>query len=98
MRMLLLISLLAVSMIFCAYLTPRPRSQFTASMDVVATSSDSHALGTTSNLWRDSYVRNQYLPYRAESATNGTSRGVLYAKTDGKLYFRNATGTETAIT
>lgn len=81
-----------------AYPTPLPSSVFVASQDIVATSSDTHSVGVSSNFWRSGFFRNVYLPYRAEAPAAVASMGVVYASTDGNLYFMNAAGTTEKIT
>lgn len=81
-----------------AWPTPFPSSRQIASQDILPASSDSHSVGQTSNFFRNGYMRNVYLPYRAEVPTNVTSMGTVFASTDGNLYFRNAAGNTEKIT
>lgn len=98
MRLVLFI-LFLISLPFTAHawFTPLPSTNQIASTDILASSSDSYSLGLSGNVWQNAYVRNQYFPYRAEKPTNIASFGVVYASTDGSLYFRNAAGTNTKI-
>lgn len=80
-----------------AWPTPYPSSRFIASQDVLPASSDSHSVGQTGNFFRNGYFRNTYMPYRAEVPSTVTSMGVVFASTDGELYFTNAAGTTEKI-
>lgn len=95
----LLIVILGVSMApnSFAWPTPYPTSRFIASQDVLPASSDSHSVGQTGNFFRNGYFRNTYMPYRAEVPSTVSSMGVVFASTDGELYFTNAAGTTEKI-
>ena len=47
---------------------------------------------------KDVTAKSYYLQEVSEPGTPDSGYGVIYAKTDGKLYFKNDAGTETAIT
>lgn len=100
MRLVLLAFFLVFSFVTkaFAYPVPVPSSVFVASQDIVATSSDSHSVGVSGNFWRNGFFRNVYLPYRAEAPSVVASMGVVYASTDGNLYFKNAAGSSEKIT
>jgi len=80
-----------------AWPVPAPSSKFIASQDIIATSSDSHAIGSSSVFWRSTFSRNLYLPERAEAPSVIASFGVVWASTDNHVYFRNDAGTTTRL-
>ena len=80
-----------------AWFTPRPTTQFTASMDVQAPSTDTHAVGTETVYWRNGYFRHQNLRYRTGAPTQISSYGILWASNDNTLWFTDAAGTSTQV-
>lgn len=84
-------------LIYCAWFTPRPSSQFVSSTDVLAVSSDSASVGVADNFWRNAFFRNQNLAYRAEAPSTNASFGTVWASTDGHLYYTNSSGVSTQL-
>lgn len=96
MRKLLFLTILA-SLFNIAWITPRPTSQFIASMDVLPATTDTHSVGINTNFWENGYFQNIVLPYRISPPTNIASRGIVWASTDKELYFTDSDGTSTQI-
>ena len=55
-------------------------------------------LGTTARYWRNGYIDTLYLTEQSAPSTPAADKGVVYPKTDGKLYFKNQGGTEYDLT
>lgn len=55
-------------------------------------------LGSTAAFWRNGYIDTMYLTEQSAPSTPASGSGVLYPKTDGKLYWKDDAGTEYDLT
>ena len=90
------IALLAFSNI--AWYSPRTSTNLTASQDVLASSTDTHSVGTSGNIWKNSYLRREYIKESGPTPTTIASFGVVWVSTDNNLYFTNDAGSSEKIT
>jgi hypothetical protein len=77
--------------------SPKTQSNQTASQDVLASSSDTHNIGTPANLWHNGYFRYTTFGYTIVAPAAVASYGGIFASTDGHIYYRNAAGTTTQM-
>lgn len=80
-----------------AWVSPRTSNALRASQDVLASSSDTHAVGSSSNRWENGYFNYMRLHHYAPSSTNVASFGYLYVSTDKSLNYRDEDGTNTVV-
>jgi len=77
--------------------TPLPTSNFVASQDVLATSSDSHDVGKSGTNWLNGFFKNIRFSERGEAPSTISSYGTVYVSIDNELYYQNDAGTSTRI-
>lgn len=89
--------LIGLLLLTCGWYSPSNPSQQVASMDVLAVSTDSASVGNSTDVWLNSYIRRQRMPYSATAPTNIASFGTVWASTDNHVYYTDATGTTTKM-
>lgn len=100
-KRILILLLVCLSFFNVGWFGPTTGTNQVASSDIVAPSSDTHKVGTTSNYFREvttAYIRlsrHEDAPPEGDVASFDT---LLVKPSDGKLYFRDQSGTETALT
>lgn len=95
MRWIYLFLILAVCNI--GWYGPKTSNALTASQDVVANSSDTHAVGTSANYWRRGFFAYHYMSEHLNPPAAVSSFGVVWVSTDNHLYFTNDSGSSTQI-
>lgn len=97
MRYLIFTLIMLIPQVAFAYpLSPRSSTGLTASQDVLASSSDTHSVGTTSNFWRNLTTRNVVMAHGSPTCVDTSSFACLYVSGDS-LIFRKSTGSETTV-
>jgi len=81
------------------FIGPRSTSGLVASQDVLASSTDAHDVGTTSNVWRSGYFNYSRFKETSEAPDNKSGFGSIYVKSADELpYYVDDGGTEFSIT
>ena len=98
MRLFSLILIILIGFSNIGWFSPRTSTNLTASQDVLASSSDTHNVGTSGNIWKNSYLRREYIKESGPAPTTIASFGVVWVSTDNNLYFTNDAGSREKIT
>lgn len=86
--------------LFCGWYSPRTNTNQTASQDVLASSTNTHYVGTSGNYWREGYYAYLRLNHRIGSGgqiASASSFGFLYVSTDRSLHYVKDNGVDTTV-
>lgn len=98
MKTRFLIALLLLgSLTNIAWVTPRASTNAVASTDVLAASTDSYSVGSSTDVWRNGYFSRAWLKEQSTPPSAATGFGTIFASSDNNVYFMDESGTTTRL-